>query len=89
MNNVTSTLAIAVSKTSDYLLQMKTRRKDPYLRRYLPFHELDNIDENLDLADEKIIKRLKDQSISARNLLFFPVSFSHINRRATKSTINS
>ena len=89
MNNVTSTLAIAVIKTSDYLFHMKTRRTDPYLRRYLPFHEMGNIDENLDLADEKIIKRLKDQSISARNLLFFSVSFSHIHRRAKKSTINS
>lgn len=55
---------------------MKTRQKDPSLRRYLPFHELDNIDENLDLDNEKIIKRLKDQSISAR-YLFFSTSFSH------------
>ena len=41
---------------------MKTRRTDPYIRRYVPFSEHNSVDDNLDMTDNKILKRLKDQS---------------------------
>lgn len=41
---------------------MKTRRQDPYIRRYLPFNEFDNVDDNFEMNDAKILKRLKTQS---------------------------
>ncbi len=63
MNKDISTLAIAVIKETDYPNHMKTRRKDPNIRRYLPFNELENVNNNLELTNEKIIKRLKDHSI--------------------------
>jgi hypothetical protein len=68
MNKDTSTLAIAVIKGTDYPIYMKNRRKDLNILRYLPFNELDNVNNNLEIDNEKLIKRLKDHSIINRNL---------------------
>ena len=64
MNKDTSVMAIAVIKGTDYPILMKNRRKDPSIRRYLPFNELENVNNNLETSDGKIIKLLKDHSIT-------------------------
>jgi hypothetical protein len=71
MNKDTSALAIAVIKGTDYPIYMKNRRNDPKILRYLPFNELDNVNNHLETDNEKIIKLLKDHSIINQNLFFF------------------
>ncbi|UJR35729.1 hypothetical protein I4U23_028479 [Adineta vaga] len=53
------TLAILVTKSTDYPQFMKDRRKNQNILRYLPFNELDDLDNNFEISNSEVMKRLK------------------------------
>ena len=70
-----------VTKGTDYPICMKNRRKDKDILRYLPFNELDNVDNNLEISNENIIKRLKYHSIIFKDSFLYRIHFSiYFNR---------
>jgi hypothetical protein len=68
-NNDSASLTIVVIKGTDYPNHMKNRRKDKNIARFLPFKELDDVDNNLETTNEKIVKRLKTHSMIS--IIFF------------------
>ncbi len=65
-----SALAIVVIKESDYPNHMKNRRKDRDIRRYLPFNELQDLNNNSEATNKEIIKHLKTHSIINKEFFF-------------------
>jgi hypothetical protein len=61
-SNDIGALAIVVIKATDYPKYMKNRRNDGNILRYLPFNELEDVDNKLETTNESIIKRLKSHS---------------------------
>ncbi|CAF4278004.1 unnamed protein product, partial [Adineta steineri] len=65
-------LAVVVTKITDYPDLMKERRRDGNILRYLPFNELDDVNNNLTTSDATITKRLKiHKEQCVKQLLFF------------------
>ena len=75
-------MAITVTKGTDYPIHMKNRRKDLNILRYLPFNELEDVNNNLETANEKIIKRLKTHSMIYKEFFILLTKlFFYFNRR--------
>ncbi|CAF1354733.1 unnamed protein product [Adineta ricciae] len=65
-------LAVLVTKGTEYPEYMRSRRKSPNIRRYLPFSELDNLERNLGGSNNDIIKILKShREQRGKQLVFF------------------
>jgi len=64
-------LAIVLIKESDYPNYMENRRKDRDILRYLPFNELQDLNNNSQATNGEIIKRLKTHSIIKKRSSFF------------------
>ncbi|CAF1436903.1 unnamed protein product [Adineta steineri] len=65
-------LAVVVTKITDYPDLMKERRGDRNILRYLPFNELDDVNNNLTTSDATITKRLKiHKEQCVKQLIFF------------------
>ena len=50
---------IAVVKATKYLEHMRSRQNDPFIRRYIPFDEMVNIDHLPDANEAQIISQFK------------------------------
>jgi hypothetical protein len=59
----TDGLTIGVIKETKYSETVRMRRTDEKIRRYIPFKELNDMDDNLEGGDTEIRNRLKHYSI--------------------------